>query len=157
MSILDKFRPDAALVEKVTGLEASLADTENQVTEISAQLLEAQNDLATAINELSETKNKITEFESKITEISAERDTASASLTEAQAKVTELESAVVTAQESANIKALEIAAQAGLAPLNVSSDESPIDHLAHIKNLSPAEKTAYVKKHKKEIQLQLTK
>jgi ATP-dependent protease ClpP protease subunit len=123
MSILDKFRPDAALVEKVTGLEAILADTENQVTLISAQLLEAKNDLATAINELTEAKTQVVEFESKISELSAERDTATSELTASKEKITELESAVITAQECANIKALEIAAQAGLAPLSVDPNE----------------------------------
>jgi ATP-dependent protease ClpP protease subunit len=124
MSILDKFRPDAALVEKVTGLEAILADTENQVTEISAQLVESQNYLATAISELTEAKSIIAEFENKITELSAERDTATSELTALKEKITELESAVTTAQECANIKALEIAAQAGLAPLPVDPNES---------------------------------
>jgi ATP-dependent protease ClpP protease subunit len=124
MSILDKFRPDAALVEKVTGLEAILADTENQVTEISAQLVESQNDLATAISELTEAKSVVAEFESKITEISTERDTATSELIASKEKITELESAVTTAQECANMKALEIAAQAGLAPLPVDPNES---------------------------------
>ena len=124
MSILDKFRPDAALVEKVTGLEAILAETENQVTEISAQLVESQNYLATAISELTEAKSIVAEFESKITELSAERDTATSELTASKEKITELESAVTTAQECANIKALEIAAQAGLAPLEVDPNES---------------------------------
>jgi len=124
MSILDKFRPDAALVEKVTGLEAILAETENQVTEISAQLVESQNYLATAISELTEAKSIVAEFESKITELSAERDTATSELTASKEKITELESAVTAAQECANIKALEIAAQAGLAPLAVDPNES---------------------------------
>jgi ATP-dependent protease ClpP protease subunit len=124
MSILDKFRPDAALVEKVTGLEAILADTENQVTEISAQLFEARNDLATAINELTEAKTQVAEFESNINTISAERDNAARELTASKEKITELESAIITAQESANTMALEIAAKAGLAPLAVDPNES---------------------------------
>ena len=157
MSILDKFRPDAALVEKVTGLEASLADTENQVTEISAQLVEAQNDLATAITELSEAKNQISDCQNKITEITAERDAAASELTASKDEISTLQAAVKTAEESANAKALEIAAQAGLAPVNASTDEPIVNHLEIIKNLNPVEKTAYVKKHKKDIQLQLTK
>jgi len=124
MSILDKFRPDAALVEKVTGLEAILADTENQVTEISAQLVESQNYLATAISELTEAKSIVAEFESKINSISAERDNAARELTASKEKITELESAVTAAQESANTMALEIAAKAGLAPLEVDPNES---------------------------------
>lgn len=124
MSILNKFRPDAALVEKVTGLEAILADTDNQVTEISAQLVESQNDLATAMSELTVAKSIVAEFESKINQLCAERDTATSELVASKEKITELESAVTTAQECANMKALEIAAQAGLAPLAVDPNES---------------------------------
>jgi len=148
MSILDKFRPDAALVEKVTGLEAILADTENQVTEISAQLVESQNYLATAIIELTEAKSIVAEFESKITELSAERDTATSELTASKEKITELESAVTTAQECANIKALEIAAQAGLAPLAVDPNESESTNTktrAEFNQLSAKQKSDFCK------------
>lgn len=148
MSILDKFRPDAALVEKVTGLEAILAETENQVTEISAQLVESQNYLATAISELTEAKSIVAEFESKITELSAERDTATSELTASKEKITELESAVTAAQECANIKALEIAAQAGLAPLAVDPNESESTNTktrAEFNQLSAKQKSDFCK------------
>ena len=124
MSILDKFKPDAALVEKVQGLEASLQESETQISEVTAALTERTADLENAISELSQVKAQVVEFENKVNEITIERDVVTASLAEAQAKVVELEASLVTANESANAKAIEIAAQAGLAPLDVSADEN---------------------------------
>jgi len=123
MSILDKFRPDAALTEKVQGLEASLKDSENQITEITAALTERTNDLENAISELTIAKAELTDAQNKITSITAERDTSQADLAAAQAQITELKSEVVSANESANARAIEIAAQAGLAPVEASVDE----------------------------------
>ncbi len=58
MSILDKFKPDAALVEKVNSLESSLVDAENKVSELTAKIDEVENDLASAVTELTEAKAK---------------------------------------------------------------------------------------------------
>jgi len=123
MSILDKFRPDAALTEKVQGLEASLQNSENQITEITAALAERTTDLENAISELTIAKSELSDAENKITSITAERDTAQADLTAAQTQVAELQAQVTTATESANARAIEIAAQAGLAPVAASVDE----------------------------------
>jgi hypothetical protein len=65
--------------------------------------------------------------------------------------VTELETSIP-------LQAVALAASAGIVkPLDIENGSQAFDHIEHIKNLSPAEKTSYVKKHKKEIQAQLTK
>jgi len=148
MRILDKFKPDAALVEKVQGLEASLQESETKINEANAALAERDNDIENAVNELLQIKAQVAVFENKVTEITAERDAANSSLVEAQAKVAELEAAVITANESANAKAIEIAAQAGLAPLNVTADEDDKSKLmsrADFNNLSPKAKSEFCK------------
>jgi ATP-dependent protease ClpP protease subunit len=118
MSILDKFRPDAVLTEKVQGLEASLESAQAEITEMTAALTERTGDLENAIGELATIK-------AQLDEITAERETLNASLAEAQSKVAELEASIVEASTSAEARAAEIVAQAGIAPLDVASDEQP--------------------------------
>jgi ATP-dependent protease ClpP protease subunit len=118
MSILDKFRPDAALTEKVQGLEASLQSADNTISEMTAAMIERTTDLENALGELGTIK-------AQLDEITAERDTLTASLAEAQNKVAELEASIVEASTSAEARAAEIVAQAGIAPLDVSADEQP--------------------------------
>lgn len=158
MSILDRFKPDAALTEKVIGLESAIVDAENQISELAANLATREGDLQNAVTELAEAKASNESIIAKLAEFEALLQSEKEAVI---AKVSELDALnlkLVEVEASANARAIEIAAQAGLAPLNVSMDEpAPTNHLEHIKNLSPAEKTAYVKKHKKEIQLQLTK
>jgi len=122
-----------------------------------SQIASLESDLQTAQSELQSERDANANHAQSIADLQASATTINAELESSKNKVAELESAVITAQESANLQAIDIVAQAGIAPLDVASDEVVVDHLAHIKNLSPAEKTAYVKKHKKEIQSQLTK
>jgi chromosome segregation ATPase len=152
MSILDKFRPDAALTEKVQGLEASLKDSENQITEITAALTERTNDLENAISELTIAKSKLIDMQNEVASIIAERDTVQADLAAAKTQITELESEVVSANESANARAnaraIEIAAQAGLAPVeaNVDEDDSlKTKTLNEFNQLTPSDRMAFVR------------
>jgi ATP-dependent Clp endopeptidase proteolytic subunit ClpP len=117
MSILDKFRPDAALSEKVQGLEASLESAQSEIAEMTAALTERTTDLENAIGELASVK-------AQLDSITAERDTLNASITEAQSKVTALEADLVAANTSAEARAAEIVAQTGIAPVEVSADEN---------------------------------
>jgi ATP-dependent protease ClpP protease subunit len=151
MSILDKFRPDAALTEKVQGLEASLQSADNTITEMTAALTERTADLENSLSELGAVK-------AQLDTITSERDTLTASLTEAQSKVTELEANLVEANTSAEARAAEIVAQAGIAPVDVSADEqAATDHISVMATLSPEEKTKYYNQHAKEIKSQLIK
>lgn len=124
MGLLDTFKPDAALVEKVQGLEASLQESETQISEATAALTERTADLENAISELSQVKAQVVEFENTLSEIKAERDGYFDSMAELTLENELLKAAVTAANESANAKAIEIAAQAGLAPLDVSADEN---------------------------------
>jgi hypothetical protein len=68
-----------------------------------------------------------------------------------KAKVAELETSVPA-------QAVALAATAGITkPLDIENGSQPVDHLEHMKNLSPAERTAYFNKHKKEIKAQRNK
>jgi ATP-dependent protease ClpP protease subunit/uncharacterized coiled-coil protein SlyX len=148
MSILDKFKPDAALVEKVQGLEASLKDSETQIQEITAALDERTGDLEKAIAEISEVTNKFSDLQAQVASITAERDTAASELTASKDEVATLQAAVKTAEESANAKALEIAAQAGLAPLNVAADEAERANtktLTEFNQFTPADRMTFVR------------
>jgi ATP-dependent protease ClpP protease subunit len=141
MSILDKFRPDAALTEKVQGLEASLESAQTEITEMTAALAERTTDLENAIGELASVK-------AQLDSITAERDTLNASLTEAQSKVTALEADLVTANTSAEARAAEIVAQAGIPPVDASAEEqqeSKVKNLAEFNNLSPADRMAFIR------------
>ena len=151
MSILDKFRPDAALTEKVQGLEASLQNSENQITEITAALAERTTDLENAISELTIAKAELSDAQNKITSITAERDTAQADLTAAQTQITELQAQVTIATESANARAIEIAARAGLSPVDSSSEEQiSTEQIQQQFNAMPAgaERTNFYKQHR---------
>lgn len=142
MSILDKFRPDAALVEKVSGLETSLADAENQITEMSAQLVEAQNDLANAISELTEAKNSYST-------LTAEHDAASEALIKAQNERDALASEIEAVKASAASKAAEILASAGVPALenveNAGSELSIREQYNALK--TPAERQSFREKN----------
>jgi len=134
MSILDKFRPDAALTEKVQGLEASLESAQSEINDMTAALTERTADLQNAIDELSEIKPLYDT-------VKAERD-------ELKSKVAELEADLVTANTSAEARAAEIVAQTGIAPVEVSADEqqeSKVKTLAEFNNLSPADRMAFIR------------
>jgi ATP-dependent Clp endopeptidase proteolytic subunit ClpP len=142
MSILDKFRPDAALTEKVQGLEASLQSAQSEITDMTAALTERTSDLENALTELAAIK-------AGFTELATERDTLAASLTEAQSKVTALEADLVTANNLAEVRAAEIVAQAGIVPVEVIADEnltlSNEKTLTEFNQLTPADRMTFVR------------
>ena len=137
MSILDKFKPDAALVEKVSGLEASLADAENQISEITASLAEAQNDLSVALSELAEAK---AEAEAK-----AQFE---ASLNEATAELETLKGELETVKASVESRAAEILATAGVPALeDVGAESTPSIRDQYNALKSPQERNEFRAKH----------
>jgi chromosome segregation ATPase len=121
-SILDRFKPDAALTEKVIGLEASVASAENQVTEISAQLTEVQNDFATAIAELSELKASNESITAQLTEAQALLQAEKESVTAKATEIETLNAQLIESQNSASAKAAEILASAGVPPIDANQD-----------------------------------
>lgn len=137
MSILDKFKPDAALVEKVSGLEASLADAENQISEITASLAEAQNDLSVALSELAEAK---AEAEAK-----AQFE---ASFNEAKAEIETLKGELETVKASVESRAAEILATAGVPALeDVGAESTPSIRDQYNSLKSPQERNEFRAKH----------
>lgn len=137
MSILDKFKPDAALVEKVSGLEASLADAENQISEITASLAEAQNDLSVALSELAEAK---AEAEAK-----AQFE---ASYNEATAEIETLKGELETVKASVESRAAEILATAGVPALeDVGAESTPSIRDQYNSLKSPQERNEFRAKH----------
>jgi ATP-dependent protease ClpP protease subunit len=122
-SILDRFKPDASLTEKVIGLESTIVDAENQISELAANLATRESDLQNAVTELAEVK--------------ASNESISAQLTEAQsllqsekeaviAKVSEIETLnakLAESESSAAKKAAEILASAGVPAVDVQAGE----------------------------------
>lgn len=140
MSILDKFRPDAALTEKVQGLEASLQSAQSEITDMTAALTERTVDLENALNELGGVK-------SQLESITAERDTLTESLTTAQSQVAALEADLITANTSAEARAAEIVAQAGIVPVEVIADSKGVNEKtrAEFNDMNHKQKNAFVR------------
>jgi chromosome segregation ATPase len=131
--------------------QSKINSLESDLTALQSSLTEAQGTIA-------EQTETIAGLQNDVAAITAERDTLNASLTEAQGKVTALEADLVTANTSAEARAAEIVAQAGIPPVDVNADEqSPADHVSIMATLSPEEKTKYYNQHAKEIKSQLTK
>ena len=149
MSLLDRLTNPSAQesIEKISALENIIANHESELSAHQAELLEAKN----AISELALVKIDLATAENAVTEKDLAIAQAKLDIDALQAKVTELEVSIP-------LKAVALAASAGIVkPLDIENGSQSFDHIEHIKNLSPAEKTSYVKKHKKEIQAQLTK
>lgn len=140
MSILDKFRPDAALTEKVQGLEASLQSAQSEITDMTAALTERTVDLENALNELGGVK-------SQLESITAERDTLTESLRTAQSQVTALEADLITANTLAEARAAEIVAQAGIVPVEVIADSKGVNEKtrAEFNEMNHKQKNAFVR------------
>jgi len=145
MSILDKFKPDAALVEKVSALETSLTQSETQLSEIGARLQERESDLQNAIVELATAKAELTAKASEI-------DTVKNALTEKDSRIAELETAVTTANESAAVKASELLAASGhVAPVEatdaiITNGDSKKKTREEFNAMTPREKSDFSKK-----------
>lgn len=149
MSLLDRLTNPSAqeAVDKIAALENAIAINENELGTYQSELLEARN----AITELSVMKQNLAAAQNVVIEKDAAIAQAKSEIATLQVKVKELETSIPA-------QAVALAASAGIVkPLDIESGSQSFDHLEHIKNLSPADKTAYVKKHKKEIQAQLTK
>jgi len=106
MSIFDKFKPDAALVEKVTGLEASLLNTENMLAELTASFDERGASLQNAVTELNELKETFRVANEELSKVKAEADS------KAQI-ISNLTEELEQAKQSAHNRAIDIVAQAG--------------------------------------------
>jgi len=140
MSILDKFKPDAALVEKVNSLESSLVDAENKVSELTAKIDEVENDLASAVTELTEAK-------AKADKLAEEKAQFEASFNEAETAIANLTEQLATAQASAETRAAEILATAGVPPVEGVEDKpiSNVKSLTEFNALTPAERMSFIK------------
>jgi chromosome segregation ATPase len=122
--------------------QSKINSLEGDLTALQASLTEAQSTIA-------EQTETIAGLQNDVTAITAERDTITASLTEAQSKVTELEADIVTANTSAEARAAEIVAQAGIAPVEAAADENltPSNEktLNEFNQLTPADRMAFVR------------
>lgn len=106
MSIFDKFKPDAALVEKVTGLEAELRTTENSLAELVTSFDERGTALQNAVTELTQLKETFRVTNEELTKAKEAAD-------ENAQKITNLTNELELAKKSAHNRAVDILAQAG--------------------------------------------
>jgi chromosome segregation ATPase len=121
--------------------QSKINSLESDLTALQSSLTEAQGTIA-------EQTETIAGLQNDVAAITAERDTLTASLTEAQSKVTALEADLVTANTSAESRAAEIVAQAGIPPVDASAEgqqESKVKNLAEFNNLSPADRMAFIR------------
>jgi ATP-dependent protease ClpP protease subunit len=149
MSLLDRLTNPSAQesIDKIAALENVIAIHETELGTYQAELLEARN----AITELATIKQNLTTAQNSLATSLDAVKFANSEIETLKAKVTELETSVPA-------QAVALAATAGItAPLDIENGSQPIDHLEHMKNLSPAERTAYFIKHKKEIKAQRNK
>lgn len=91
--------------------QSKIESLESEVTALQASLENAQAEATSHAETIASLKDQLNA-------ISAERDTA-------QSKVTELEANLIQANASAEARAAEIAAQAGIAPVDTVADEDP--------------------------------
>jgi ATP-dependent protease ClpP protease subunit len=149
MSLLDRLTNPSAQesIDKIAALENVIATHENELGTYQAELLEARN----AITELATVKQDLTTTQNLLATSLDAVKFANSEIETLKAKVTELETSVPA-------QAVALAATAGITkPLDIENGSQPVDHLEHMKNLSPAERTAYFNKHKKEIKAQRNK
>lgn len=121
-SILDRFKPDAALTEKVIGLESAIVDAENQISELAANLATSEGDLQNAVTELAEAKASNESISAKLAEsealLQSEKDAVIAKV----AEIETLNEKLIEVQNSASAKAAEILASAGVPPIDANQD-----------------------------------
>jgi len=149
MSLLDRLTNPSAQesIDKIAALENVIATHETELGTYQAELLEARN----AITELATVKQDLTTTQNLLATSLDAVKFANSEIETLKAKVTELETSVPA-------QAVALAATAGITkPLDIENGSQPVDHLEHMKNLSPAERTAYFNKHKKEIKAQRNK
>ena len=149
MSLLDRLTNPSAQesIDKIAALENVIATHETELGTYQAELLEARN----AITELATVKQDLTTAQNSLATSLDAVKFANSEIETLKAKVTELETSVPA-------QAVALAATAGITkPLDIENGSQPVDHLEHMKNLSPAERTAYFNKHKKEIKAQRNK
>jgi chromosome segregation ATPase len=149
MSLLDRLTNPSAQesIDKIAALENVIATHETELGTYQAELLEARN----AITELATVKQDLTTAQNSLATSLDAVKFANSEIETLKGKLTELETSVPA-------QAVALAATAGITkPLDIENGSQPIDHLEHMKNLSPAERTAYFNKHKKEIKAQRNK
>jgi len=149
MSLLDRLTNPSAqeAVEKITALENVILKHESDFAELQNEIIEAKN----ALQEIATVKADLTTAQNAITEKDAELARVKAELQLSKDEVIKVEASVAA-------QAVTLAASAGITePLNIDNGAKAIDHIEHMKNLSPAERTAYFNKHKQEIKAQRTK
>jgi chromosome segregation ATPase len=137
-SILDRFKPDAALTEKVIGLESAIVDAENQISELAENLATRESDLQNAVTELAEVKASNEEITAKLAEsesaLQSEKEAVIAKASEIDslnAKLVEVEAEanakLAEAENSAARKAAEILAMAGVPPVDNTGDNGRVN------------------------------
>lgn len=95
-----------------------LETAQSKIESLESEVTALQTSLESARAEASTHAETVTSLQDQLAAVSAQRDQASAKITELETKVTE-------AEQSAEARAAEIVAQAGIAPVDTIADEEP--------------------------------
>jgi len=149
-SIHSKLNSDMSIFGSKKDLELA----QNQIDSLSADLTTIQAELATERETVAAQAQSIADLQASFDALTTERDNLTASLEAANNRVAELENAVVTAEQSAEEKAVTLLASAGHEkPLEISeaAETSVFETYQQLKKTNPAKATAYWNENKQTI------
>jgi chromosome segregation ATPase len=131
-----------------------LEAAKSQIDSLQGDITTLEAELATERETVATQAQSITDLQANFDALATERDNLTASLEAAKNRVAELESAVVTAEQSAEDKAVTLLASAGHEkPLEISEavETSALETYQQLKKTNPAQATAYWSENKQTI------
>lgn len=107
--------------------KAELESAQSQIASLNDDLTTLQAELATERDVVASHVQTITGLQDQVSTLTAEREQFETQATQAQSRITELEKEVVTANESASLKASELLASSGhVAPVDAVDAQNVI-------------------------------
>ena len=138
----------------IFGSKKDLELAQNQIDSLSADITTLQAELATERETAATQAQSILDLQASFDALTTERDTLKASLEAEQSRVIELQGEVITAEASAEEKAVTLLASAGHeAPLEISeaAETNHFEKYHQLKKTNPAQATAYWNENKASI------
>ena len=131
--------------------KADLEAAQSQIESLSNDLTAAQSELTAERGIVAAHAQTIVDLQSQVSTLTAEREQFETQATQAQSRITELEKEVVTANESASLKASELLASSGhVAPVDavystITSGDNKKKTREEFNALTPRDKSEFSK------------